>query len=262
MRLELRVDPDLPSVHGVRRRLEQAFTNLVVNAIHAAGVREAQAGWVEARVRAEGDEVVVEVVDNGPGIAPEVKERLFEPFFTTKAPEMGTGLGLPITREIIEAHGGRIEVVSERGRGACFRVRLPAVGTAGAGIGSLAKARPRVLVVDDDEGVARALKRVLQSGFEVTVALGGEAAFRLLLEDATWDAMIVDVSMPEVDGPELYARVRARWPGLEKRIVFATGGAYTPASKAFLAAVPNRRFEKPIDGAELRPILRALVDAA
>ena len=125
-----------------------------------------------------------------------------------------------------------------------------------------ASTTPRVLVVDDDDGVARALERILRSDYDVTVARSGEQALDILVGGNAFDAMLVDIAMPGIDGPELYERIRARWPGLEKKIVFATGGAFTAASRAFLARVPNSRFEKPITREELRPIVASVVDAA
>jgi len=260
VRIDLVVEPELPQIAGTRRRLEQALTNVLVNAIHAAQVREGFAGIVEAQVRRKGEDILVEIRDNGPGIPAEVKPRIFEPFFTTKAPDQGTGLGLPIARDAVEAHGGTLEVESERGRGATFRMRLPIVPVPARA--NPTTVRPRVLVVDDDDGVARALERILRSDYDVTVARSGEQALDLLGGGHAFDAMLVDIAMPGIDGPELYERIRTRWPGLEKKIVFATGGAFTAASRAFLARVPNSRFEKPITREELRPIVASVVEAA
>jgi signal transduction histidine kinase len=260
VRIDLKVEPDLPVIPGARKRLEQALTNLLVNAIHAASVREGFAGHVEARVRRAGDDLVVEIQDNGAGISPEVKARIFEPFFTTKPPDQGTGLGLPIAKDAVEAHGGVLDVESERGRGATFRLRLPIAAVPPHA--SPLVARRRVLVVDDDDGVARALERILRTDYDVTVAHGGEQALDVLVGGAVFDALLVDIAMPGVDGPELFERIRDRWPGLEKKIVFATGGAFTAASRAFLARVPNSRFEKPITREELRPIVMSVVSVA
>jgi signal transduction histidine kinase len=260
VRIDLVVEPDLPVIPGARKRLEQALTNLLVNAIHAASVREGFVGLVEARARRKGEDLIIEIQDNGPGIPPEVKMRIFEPFFSTKTPDQGTGLGLPIAKDAVEAHGGVLEVESERGRGATFRIRLPIAAIPAHA--SPTNVRRRVLVVDDDDGVARALERILRSDYDVTVAHGGEQAMDLLLGGASFDAMLVDIAMPGIDGPELFERIRSRWPGLEKKIVFATGGAFTAASRAFLARVPNSRFEKPITREELRPIVMSVVNVA
>ncbi|HTJ44950.1 MAG TPA: ATP-binding protein [Kofleriaceae bacterium] len=98
----------------------QVLTNLVENAAHAAG----KGGWVEIASRAGGGRIVVEVSDSGPGVPHELRERIFEPFFTTKAPGVGTGLGLPVARDIITRHGGVLEV-RERGDRPVFVIDLP-----------------------------------------------------------------------------------------------------------------------------------------
>ncbi|MBV8761473.1 MAG: PAS domain S-box protein [Deltaproteobacteria bacterium] len=106
-----------------RTRIEQILVNLVTNAVDAIGVD----GTVTVEVRAsdDGKRAVVEVRDTGSGIAPDTLDKIFEPFFTTKPADRGTGLGLPVVREIVESYGGKIEVVSELGAGTTFRFDLP-----------------------------------------------------------------------------------------------------------------------------------------
>ncbi len=109
-------DPDL---------LTQVLLGLLVNAAQATS----EDGRVEVRLAAEAGDVTAEVADDGPGIAPEIRDHLFEPFHTTKPG--GTGLGLAMAARVVQAHGGRIEVPEGRGAGAggagaCFRIRLPA----------------------------------------------------------------------------------------------------------------------------------------
>jgi signal transduction histidine kinase len=122
--VELRdeVAPDLPTLEGDSRALNQVFLNLLKNAAEAF---EGRRGHVDVRARSEGGTVVVEIQDDGPGIAPELRERLFEPFFSTKPAGRGTGLGLSISQRIVAEHGGRIELDSEPGRGTTARVWLP-----------------------------------------------------------------------------------------------------------------------------------------
>jgi signal transduction histidine kinase len=119
------VEADLPEgaprVHGDPRALNQVFLNLLKNAVEAL---EGTGGTLRVRLRHEEGSVTVEVEDDGPGIDPALRERLFEPFVTSKAPGRGTGLGLPISRRIVQECGGSIEVRSEPGRGTCFTVRL------------------------------------------------------------------------------------------------------------------------------------------
>lgn len=117
--------PDLPRVRGHRTRLGQVVTNLLTNAVQAAQAAEHDDPRVLVRLWHEGDEVFMEVRDNGPGMEPEVLARIFDPFFTTKA-EGGTGLGLVISRRIVEEHGGRIQVFTKVHEGSRFLVMLPA----------------------------------------------------------------------------------------------------------------------------------------
>jgi PAS domain S-box-containing protein len=112
----------------VPQQMIQVFLNLLLNASHACGPH----GRIRLATRLEGDSAVVEVSDDGPGIAREVRARLFEPFFTTRPVGEGTGLGLSISHQIVASHGGRIEVASEPGRGASFRVLLPLRGAPAA----------------------------------------------------------------------------------------------------------------------------------
>ena len=115
------VEPHLPLVVIDAGLLRQAFLNLCVNAVQA--MAPGGGGTLRASLRREGSQVVAEIRDTGPGLAPETARRVFEPFFTTKAE--GTGLGLAIVRQAAEAHGGSVEVVSAPGQGAAFRLRLP-----------------------------------------------------------------------------------------------------------------------------------------
>jgi signal transduction histidine kinase len=130
--VEVRVDlpADLPRVEGEARALNQVFLNLLKNAAESL---TGESGCIDLTARPEGDAVVIELRDDGPGIAPEVRERVFEPFFTTKRTERGSGLGLSICRRIVAQHGGSIELDSEPGRGTLARVRLPVRRAAVAG---------------------------------------------------------------------------------------------------------------------------------
>lgn len=112
---------DVPDVLCVPAELNQVFINLMMNAIDVL----APGGNLWLALARDGDDVRVDIRDDGPGIAPEVLPRLFEPFVTTKEAGRGTGLGLAISRAIIGRHGGRIDVVTEPGQGTAFTVRLP-----------------------------------------------------------------------------------------------------------------------------------------
>jgi PAS domain S-box-containing protein len=114
----------VPPLRCAPRQLEQAFLNLVMNAVQAVQGR----GRVAVSTRCAGDRIVIDVEDDGCGIEPEIRDRIFDPFFTTKAAGEGTGLGLGIAYQIVRGHGGEIAVESQPGQGSRFRVELPLGG--------------------------------------------------------------------------------------------------------------------------------------
>ncbi|MDB4963039.1 MAG: sensor signal transduction histidine kinase [Myxococcales bacterium] len=120
--LSIDVDPELPMIHAVQGQLEQVLINLITNAVHAVE----SGGKVSVRAQIEGPaSVLIEVADSGPGVPEEDRQRIFEPFFTTKPDGKGTGLGLPIVRNIVDQHRGEISVTRSDLGGASFRVVLP-----------------------------------------------------------------------------------------------------------------------------------------
>jgi signal transduction histidine kinase len=114
--------PDLPRIEAYAGELNQVWTNILDNAVDALNGQ----GEIRLRTQLDGDHVLVDLIDNGPGIPPEIQSRVFEPFFTTKPPGVGTGLGLNIAYNIVHKHYGEIQLDSAPGRTA-FRVRLPRV---------------------------------------------------------------------------------------------------------------------------------------
>jgi signal transduction histidine kinase len=120
VQVTLDIEPGLPLVPALGGELNQVWLNLMDNAIDAVSTE----GGVEVSARRSGDRVVVSVIDNGPGVPPELKARIFDPFFTTKPVGEGTGLGLDIARRLVARHDGTIDLDSRPGRTE-FRVSLP-----------------------------------------------------------------------------------------------------------------------------------------
>ena len=245
LKYRARVERDLRAKRLVRAsapRLGQVFLNLILNAAQALDEAGSRRNLVTVRSFDEGPEVVVEISDNGPGIAAEILPRIFESFFTTKPRGMGTGLGLPISLGIVRTLGGEIIVDSRAGQGATFRVRLPAdESTAStpristpAPVPPRGYPRRRVLAVDDEALLLKAYRRMLGEAHELTTALGGAEALRILGGDVAFDVVLCDLQMPEVSGMELYAAVRERFPSLVDRFVFVTGGAFSSDARKFL----------------------------
>ncbi|HMJ11195.1 MAG TPA: ATP-binding protein [Polyangiaceae bacterium] len=124
VRIDLRLPAELPAVRGVFDQLTQVFVNLFTNAAHAMHGRGGTL-CIAAAGDAQTERVVVEVVDQGAGIDPSALEQIFEPFFSTKPDGRGTGLGLSIVQDVLQAHGGSIQVSSALGQGSTFRLCLP-----------------------------------------------------------------------------------------------------------------------------------------
>ncbi|MFW6163326.1 MAG: sensor histidine kinase [Planctomycetota bacterium] len=121
--LELDLCEGLPVIFGHRRMLREALLNVVRNAVEAASDSE---GHVTVKARAEGDQLILEVEDDGGGVPREVVEEAFEPFVTTK--DSGTGLGLALARKVVEGHRGAIDIESEEAQGTRVRMQLPIEG--------------------------------------------------------------------------------------------------------------------------------------
>jgi PAS domain S-box-containing protein len=252
---------DMPCVFANELRLNQVFVNLLLNAAQA--IPEGHRDTNEIRVRAWHDEskgaVIVEVEDTGTGMAPEVKLRIFEPFFTTKPIGVGTGLGLSICYGIVHGFGGSIDVESRPGAGTTFRVQLPASERARKTDDvqpprAEALRRGRILVVDDNERVARTLA-ILLSDHDVEISVDPRAAVEHVLEGAPFDIIFCDLMMPAMTGMDLHAAIAERLPAQAARIVFVTGGAFTPAARDFIARVPNTVLEKPFAKGALDEVL-------
>jgi two-component system cell cycle sensor histidine kinase/response regulator CckA len=224
---------DLWHVTGDSTQLHQLLLNLCVNARDAmpdGGTLTLAASNVvlDARPDADGAEAIgspcvcLEVSDTGPGIAPELLGRIFEPFFTTKDVGKGTGLGLSTSLAIAEGHGGSIQVQSQAGRGATFRVYLPAASAHRLAASETAVSPPPrgrgelVLVVDDEASVRTVTSQTLETfGYRVLVAADGQEALALLTARRHDVAVaFVDMMMPGMDGPATIRALRRVRPDL------------------------------------------------
>jgi signal transduction histidine kinase/DNA-binding NarL/FixJ family response regulator len=209
-------------------RLRQALINLIGNAI-----KFTDEGNVTLRIAYRGQVATLEIEDTGPGIAAEDQQRIFDPYEQAGGhARPGVGLGLPITKAIIEILGGNLELESEPGRGSCFRVTLMLSEPANA----LAPEAPTrriighegpqrsILVVDDDPDQRDFLERFLTAcGFEVVALPNGETAVALCASRG-FDLTVLDISLPGMSGWETAARIREAL-GQDVQIVMASANA-------------------------------------
>ncbi|MBI2377882.1 MAG: PAS domain S-box protein [Deltaproteobacteria bacterium] len=257
----------VPPIRASDAKLAQVILNLLINAAHAIEEGHTDENEVRVRTFTEGNEVGIEVSDTGKGIAEELRVRIFEPFFTTKPAGVGSGLGLSICRTIITSFGGELTLASSTGRGARFVIRLPAsrapeVPSPPPRASEASAVRGRILVVDDELGIRKAISRLLSADHEIATAASGKEARALLENDSAFDVIFCDLMMPDMSGMELHSWLTARSPPLAARVVFITGGAFTPGAAAYLAKVGNLRVEKPFDALVLKGLANERVSAA
>jgi PAS domain S-box-containing protein len=243
-----------PLVLAGEGRLAQVVLNLLVNAAQAIPEGHADAHEIRVATRELNGRVLISIHDTGAGIPEDIRGRIFDPYFTTKPLGSGTGLGLSICHGIVTQLGGSLTVESTPGAGSTFTVALPIaedVATREPTTPPLpqpsgATRAARILIIDDEPRVASALGRALE-GHDVTVVRDGRTALRLLVgPDATvFDIVFCDLMMPELSGMEMHAQLAQARPGLEKKLVFMTGGAFTPAAHEFLQQIDNPCLVKP-----------------
>lgn len=258
---------DLPQIWGDSDQLHQVFTNLIVNAQQAL-LQAAPPRHLRLRTTRQGNELRVEIEDNGPGIDDDVQTRIFEPFFTTKPQGVGTGVGLSVCHGIVAAHEGRIAVASRPGKGTRFVVTLPvrsdmlAAGERPAPALVSPITSGRVLVVDDEREIGELVAEHLRrDGLFVEVVTSGRAALARL-ESRTFDLVISDLRMPDLDGPALLDVLRQRHPQLASRLVLITGDALRAEVNTVIQEANLPVFEKPLDLVALRDQVRRLMVAA
>jgi len=253
IRVEREFDTPPPETMADVYQMQQVVLNLITNAEQAMASVDRPHHRLTLRSRTQGDTIRIEVEDTGPGIPPESLDVIFNPFFTTKPTGQGTGLGLSISLGIVSEHGGRIW--AERATpGARFCIELPLVQTgkraAAPAVPVAAQNAPslRVLVVDDEEPIRMALERFLTTAGHhvVTVASGSEAIWRGE-GDEVFDAVLLDMRMPDVSGQQIFQRWSADRPDLAERVVFLTGDIVSADLQQFLTSTGRPFLPKPFE---------------
>ncbi|HEX4627148.1 MAG TPA: ATP-binding protein [Gemmatimonadales bacterium] len=260
IRATMSIPPEVPAVSGDPQELQQVLLNAVVNARQAIEGAH-RPGQIMIAARPTDHYVLVTVADSGPGVPPEIIDRVFEPFFSTKA-EQGTGLGLAISFGLVRAMGGRMWMQNVEGGGAQLSFELPvdasSADTAARNASRTAERRLSVLVVEDEEAVRRAMALLAKRlGHDVTtVGRFEEAASRLSDPGAGYDAFLVDVHLDEAHtGFELFERLRDEGRGREHRIVFTTGDSISTQTREELERADRPVLRKPFSLDDLRDML-------
>lgn len=255
---------DLPPVLANYHQIQQVVLNIVNNAQQAMAE---MAGDKRLCLRShkDGGMARLDISNNGPAIPPQQMEHIFEPFFTSKEEGVGTGLGLSVSRDIIQDHGGRLWAESEDTQ-THFCLTLPAAlqpgspsptdGQEEATARALGKA---ILVVDDEPALAGMIADMLgEVGHRVETAGGGEEALGKL-RSRYYDIIITDMRMKGMDGPGLYDRILDLHPDLADRVIFITGDALNDQTRNFIRATGNPYLRKPFTREELVTTIETLV---
>ena len=231
-------------------QIGQVFHHLIDNAIKALGRAPGQK-CLRITSRLQGDHVVIEVADTGPGIPEERLGRVFDPFFTTGDIGAGRGLGLSVAYGMVTAHGGRISAANSVEGGAIIRVELPAsqeqpAHEPVARLQPMADATPRrILVVDDERVVAELIVEILSdSNHKVDAAHNGIDGLRLL-RHRDYDLIVLDLRMPDMSGQQMYQEMERHHPEHVSRVLFVTGDTVMPEIQEFLQRAGNPCLLKP-----------------
>ena len=265
-KLELDVE-ETPRVQLATAQLGQVLLNLLVNATQALPLGSARENTIHVKAHAlDTTKVRIEVSDTGHGIPPDVVTRIFDPFFTTKPIGQGTGLGLWVCHQIVTAAEGTITVESEPGTGTTFRIELPVATDfveEEAMIGELPLLRRiRMLVIDDDPAVGRSIQRLIGDRHDTIVLDSAPRALAELEAGREFDVILCDLMMPTMNGMEFFARLQVVAPQYATRVIFMTGGAFSPQTHDFIHHPSRHLIEKPFAAAKLESVIREVIEPA
>jgi signal transduction histidine kinase/CheY-like chemotaxis protein len=266
---------DVPAVAANAGQLRQVIMNLLLNATQAIP-DEKKDGLITINAKQYGERVELTVKDNGVGIPAEDLSKVFDPFFTTKDVGQGTGMGLAISRQLVERMSGSIEVESEEGEGTMVLLTLPmwdeekekemeqaeAPAAKQRTIKHKRGEQVSLLVVDDEPVFLASIKRVLAPRYEIACTQSGAATLEWLDQHDAPDVVLCDLIMPEMSGIELYHAIRERFPDVAERVIFITGGAITQEAREFMESEQHRVVEKPLDVKEIVEVIEGSLGEA
>jgi PAS domain S-box-containing protein len=273
------INPDCGTIVADPTQIHQIMMNLCTNAYQAmrktGGVLTVGLDEIEVRVDdylaglhlTPGKYVRLDVSDTGPGIRPEIKNRIFEPYFTTKDKGEGTGMGLAVVHGIVQSHHGHISVYSELGKGTTFHVYLPCVAMEVCAAEtenkeSVPRGHERILVVDDEEQIISISRQILEGlGYTVTGLTGSIAAWQAFSSHPqAYDLVITDMTMPDMTGTELALKILRLRPDMP--IVLCTGFSEQISEEKAKSLGIRAYINKPVLRNDFAVVVRRTLDEA
>jgi signal transduction histidine kinase len=257
--VEMRLELDEPAVIVANgAELREMLSKLILNAFDAMP----QGGTLTLRTRVLGGSVSLEVEDTGTGMTEDVRRHCLDPFFTTKG-EQAAGLGLTMVRGVVRRHGGTVSIASERGHGTRFSFVFPAenslAGEQEIGV-TPPKRRLSVLVVDDQPVLRDLVGEMLAAeGHRVELTSDGRSALEKF-ESEQFDLVITDKAMPEMNGDQLAAAIKARSPRMP--VLMLTGFGNGDGCAEYISEFVDRLLTKPASIADLREAIDAVMNRA
>jgi two-component system NtrC family sensor kinase len=268
------LDRHLPKTIADAHQLQQVFLNILTNAEQA--MLEAHGkGQLTIRTRSDANNarIIVEIIDDGPGIAENYLPKIFDPFFTTKEVGKGTGLGLSLSYGMIKEHGGNIFARSNLGAGATFVIELPVIThlrhesrpapdltPQALQFEKLVRGK-RILVVDDEKYILEFFIEIFQTlRLQVDTAGNGRAAMQKI-QVGEYDLIVSDFKMPQMSGRDLFNWIKENRPHLASRIIFVTGDTVSADTRSFFEDNNSRFLAKPFKIEEVKEVIQQALEA-
>ncbi|MFL5344764.1 MAG: ATP-binding protein [Hyalangium sp.] len=256
---------EVPEVIADKALLAQVFLHLLVNAAQAIPEGTADSKKIHLSIRALEQTVLVQIQDTGGGMPVSVLEHLFDP--ATKDVEKGPGLGFSIIHNLVSQLGGSLTAENPPDRGSILSIRLPVAPPLPPAplpvpqAPAITPQRGRILIVDDEHRFGATLQLLLGRAHEVAYTPSAREALSWIHEGKPYDVILCDLMMAEVTGRQFHEALSQHSPELARRVIFMTGGAYTPTSLDFVAKLTNPVLNKPFKAEELERLVASLLSS-
>ena len=263
----LHLERDLPQAIADSDQVQQILVNLIHNSLQAIAQAN-RAPRLTFTTIALDEKVVLKIEDNGPGIPRNIVSKIFEPFFTTKPAGVGTGLGLSIAHTIMAEHKGRIYYISSATGGAGFVLEFPRAGreallvepeTPQKPVEKSTPARARILILDDQETIADLLSEMIRLLGHEPISENDPQRALERLEEETFDVILTDYRMPDMNGQEFYNAAIAVRPEISERVIFLTGDLMNQETHQFLTGSGLPYVRKPFHLAKLEKAIATVL---